>query len=97
MNERALGWFSNLFIAISIETSKFAVSVRRDLFSVMSREFTAVLKYWFKVFATSLHPVIVFPTSTKEIFVVLTPLSERRGLTVFQKVYYQLFYLNQDY
>ena len=51
----------------------------------MSREFTTVLKYWFKVFATSLSSVTVFPPSTKEIFVVLTPLSDRRGLAVFQK------------
>ena len=51
----------------------------------MSREFTAVLKYLFKVFATSLFSVTVFPPSAKQIFVVLTPLSERRGLTVFQK------------
>ena len=49
-----------------------------------SRGFTAVLKYWFKDLATSISSVTVFPPSNKEIFVVLTPLSER-GLTVFQK------------
>ena len=45
--ERTLGWFSNVFIAFSTGSSKFSVFVRRDLFSVMSREFIAVLKYWF--------------------------------------------------
>ena len=45
--ERALGWFSNFFITISTGSSKLSVSVRRDLFSMMPREFTAVLKYWF--------------------------------------------------
>ena len=62
-----------------------SVSVRRNLFSIMSREFTAVLKYWFKVFAISLSSAPVFLSSTKEIYVILTPLSKRRGLTVFQK------------
>ena len=51
---------------------------------MMSRGFTAVLKYWFKDLATSISSATVFPPSNKEIFVVLTPLSER-GLTVFQK------------
>ena len=45
--ERTLGWFSNVFIAFSTGSSKFSVFVRRDLFSIMSREFIAVLKYWF--------------------------------------------------
>ena len=83
--ERTLWWFSNLFIAFSIGSSKFLVSVRRYLFSVMSREFTALLKYWFKVFATYLSKVAVFSPSTKDIFVILRPLSEKRDLTVFQK------------
>ena len=43
--EKTLGWFSNFFIAISAGSTKFSVSVTRDLFSIMSREFTAVLKY----------------------------------------------------
>ena len=83
--ERTLWWFSNLFIAFSIGSSKFLVSVRRYLFSVISRKFTVLLKYWFKVFATSLSKVAAFSQSTKDIFVVLRPLSEKRDLTVFRK------------
>ena len=53
--------------------------------------FTAVLKYWFKFFATSLSSVTVFLSSTKETVVSHNFFSgwkkncKRRGLTVFQK------------
>ena len=83
--ERTLGWFSSFFIAISTGSSNFTVSIRYDLFSIMPREFTAVLKHWFKFFSPSLSSVTIFPSFTKEMFVVLTPLSERRTLTVFRK------------
>ena len=41
--ERTLGWYSNFFIAISTGSPKFSVSLRRDLFSIMSREFSTLL------------------------------------------------------
>ena len=90
-------WSKIILIFCLWQNATFQFCSRRDVFPIMPRKFTAVIKYWFKVIATSLSSVPVFPSSTKEIFVVLTPLSERKGLTVFQKVYYQLFYLNQDY
>ena len=51
----------------------------------MSRESTIVLKHWFKFFPPSLSSVTILPQFTKEMFVVLTPLPERRAVTVFQK------------
>ena len=51
-----------------LDLPKFFVPVSKDLFSVIPIQFTALLKYWFKVPAISLSSVVLYP-STAEIFV----------------------------
>ena len=73
--------FKFLYCYLNLIFYIFSFCKKRFIFNNVKR----VLKYWFKVFSTSLSSVTVFPSATKNIYVLLKPLSGRRGLTVFQK------------
>ena len=77
-------WNKKKLFAITVNW----LAIRESRITNWNPKIAAVLKYWCKVFATSLSSIAVFPSSTKELFVYWHLYLKEKAWQFSKKVYY---------